>query len=143
MSEMLVAEIRPEWAEILPEKYSHIWSWNRFNAEEIGRSINLRLLGGLVVPVDDRIVTPAQVEKIAGMHSVVNLAFSEPALMTETAQLLRASIAQTGEESLISEQLRARSSPSVEHNHGGNEYWTLPLSGVVVSAVPAAELATA
>lgn len=131
----LVGEINEGWATEVATKNSDIWCYNGYNAEGINGQIPLSLLGGLAVEFDQSIILQDEAREIAQRRSVVNLAFGEPGIATDTEQLLSAAQEQTGQDSQLTRLLDSRSDPDSREGHGGNETWIFPLGALALRSV--------
>lgn len=96
--------------------------------------VTLPHLGGLSVRFAQKILLPNDVEILKEAHSVVDLAFEDPSIITTTHVLLDASRKQRGEEDILTEQLLHRSKPNSILGHGGNERWLIPVRAVILAA---------
>jgi hypothetical protein len=125
----LAAQIDQEWAQGI--KGHEVWSYNIGAAEDLYGEVKLEQLGGLVVPLTSELIfTNERVAMAERARSIVNLAFGELAVETDTISLVRAALEQRGEEDLLTEQLKNQNRQT--NQHGPNRPWFLPLSGVKV-----------
>lgn len=91
----------------------------------------MALLGGLTVELTiPRFFEEKDIKQATSVRHVINLAFGETAVHTSTSALRSAAIAQRGDDSIITEQLRLRNRQT--NLHGPDEPWFLPVSGVVI-----------
>lgn len=121
--------IDEEWAMRI--KHVHIFNHNQPSAEDLLSEVNVRSLGGLVVPLPvEDVVSYAEIREIMQRRSAVTLAFVQRAIMSDTELLLAAAFDQRGPEDELTLQLQHRNQPTDQH--GSNETWFLPVAGVEI-----------
>jgi hypothetical protein len=127
--EILTGKIDPDWATEIGRNGFDVWRQNHTNSEELLRDVPLDRLGGLIVCFGTGVVLPKEIEAIRAAHSAVDLVNSEPrvGLVTNTKNLLSASLMQNGRSDPLTEALQTRSIPNSRLGHGGNEKWFFPV----------------
>jgi len=128
MGRLLVARIRPEWAEQVSEASAQIWHYNRIEAKNVNREVDLRLLGGLTLERFSVERDWSETARAKEYGPVVDLAFAQPNRRTTTDWLIEAALAV--DRKLLAEQVEARRSWS--HPMANEEIWVFPVSALEI-----------